>query len=174
MPVISPEMDVPLARNVELQLAGRFEDYSDLGNVAKPKVAMAWDLFDGVRIRGSWAQGFKAPNLEQINATVVTRANNRTDWVRCEADLRAKRIASFSNCSRSMSVSAQGAGNPDLQPQDRRAESDRREAAPIFQRLSGLGLPALFTLLVHERAQVLLNRLGRQSDIGWRPKPLFR
>lgn len=41
MPVISPEMGVPLARNVEHQLAGRFEDYSYLGNVAKPKVAMA-------------------------------------------------------------------------------------------------------------------------------------
>ncbi len=118
VPVISPEMGIPLARNVELQIAGRYEDYSDLGNVAKPKVAMAWDLFDGVRMRGSWAQGFKAPNLEQINASVITRANTRTDWVRCEADLRAKRIASFSNCSRSLSVSAQRAGNPDLQPED--------------------------------------------------------
>lgn len=103
-------------------------------------------------MRGSWAQGFKAPNLEQINATIVTRANNRADWVRCEADLRAKRIASFRTCSRSLSVSAQGAGNPDLQPQDRRAQPDRRETAPILQRLSGLGLSALFTLLVHERA----------------------
>jgi outer membrane receptor protein involved in Fe transport len=118
VPVISPEMGIPLVRNVELQLAGRFEDYSDLGNVAKPKVAMAWDLVEGVRLRGSWAQGFKAPNLEQINASVITRANTRTDWVRCEADLRAKRITSFSACSRSLSVSAQRSGNPDLQPED--------------------------------------------------------
>lgn len=118
VPVISPEMGIPLVRNVELQLAGRYEDYSDVGNVSKPKVAVAWDLFDGFRIRGSWAQGFKAPNLEQINASVVTRANTRTDYVRCEADLRAKRIASFSNCSRSLSVSAQRSGNPDLKPED--------------------------------------------------------
>lgn len=118
VPVISPEMGIPLVRNVELQLAGRYEDYSDVGSVAKPKVAVAWDLVDGLRLRGSWAQGFKAPNLEQINATVVTRANTRTDYIRCEADLRAGRISSFSNCSRSLSVQAQRSGNPDLKPED--------------------------------------------------------
>jgi len=118
VPVISPEMNIPFARSVEIQLAGRAEKYSDVGSVAKPKVAMAWDIVDGFRVRGSWAQGFKAPNLEQINATVVTRANTRTDYVRCEADLRAGRITSFSNCSRSLSVQAQRSGNPDLKPED--------------------------------------------------------
>nr|WP_295107545.1 TonB-dependent receptor [uncultured Caulobacter sp.] len=118
VPVISPEMGIPLVRSVELQLAGRAEKYSDVGSVAKPKVALAWDLVDGFRVRGSWAQGFKAPNLEQINATVVTRANTRTDYVRCEADLRAGRITSFSNCTRTLSVQAQRSGNPDLKPED--------------------------------------------------------
>jgi iron complex outermembrane receptor protein len=118
VPVISPEMGIPLVRNVEVQLAGRAEKYSDVGSVAKPKVAVAWDLVDGFRVRGSWAQGFKAPNLEQINATVVTRANTRTDYVRCEADLRAGRITSFSNCTRTLSVQAQRSGNPDLKPED--------------------------------------------------------
>jgi iron complex outermembrane receptor protein len=100
-----------------VQLAGRAEKYSDVGSVAKPKVAVAWDLVDGFRVRGSWAKGFKAPNLEQINATVVTRANTRTDYVRCEADLRAGRITSFSNCTRTLSVQAQRSGNPDLKPE---------------------------------------------------------
>ncbi len=118
VPVISPEMNIPLVRSVEMQLAGRYENYSDVGDVAKPKVAIAWDLIDGLRIRGSWAQGFKAPNLEVINASVITRANTRTDYVRCEADLRAGRISSFSNCTRTLSVSAQRSGNPDLHPED--------------------------------------------------------
>ena len=117
VPVISPEMNIPLVRNVEMQLAGRYEDYSDVGDVAKPKVAVAWDLVDGLRLRGSWSEGFKAPNLEQINASVVTRSNTRTDYTRCEADLQAGRITSFSNCSRSQSVAAQRSGNPDLKPE---------------------------------------------------------
>ena len=117
VPVVSPEMGIPLVRNLELQVAGRYEHYSDFGSVAKPKVAGAWDVVDGVRFRGSWAQGFRAPNLEQVNATVVTRANTRTDWSLCEADLRNNTIADFANCSRRQSTSARRSGNPDLKPE---------------------------------------------------------
>ncbi|WP_374569766.1 TonB-dependent receptor domain-containing protein [Phenylobacterium sp.] len=118
VPVISPDMNIPFAQSVELQLAGRFEDFSDVGSVTKPKAAFAWDIIDGVRIRGSWAQGFKAPNLEQVNATLVTRSNTRTDYIRCEQDLRAGRITSFANCSESFATTAHRAGNADLKPEE--------------------------------------------------------
>ncbi|MCR5873863.1 TonB-dependent receptor [Phenylobacterium sp. J426] len=129
VPVISPDMGIPLVHNLEFQLAGRYEDFSDVGDVAKPKIAGAWDLWDGFRIRGSWAQGFKAPNLEQINATLVTRSNTRTDWVKCEADLRAGRINSFANCARSQSTTARRAGNTDLKPET----SETFGAGVVFQ-----------------------------------------
>lgn len=118
IPIVSPDMEIPFVRNLEAQLAGRYESFSDAGEVAKPKFAFAWDVIDGLRFRGSWAQGFKAPNLEQVNATLVTRSNTRTDWIRCEADLRAGRIANFAACSRSGSTTAQRAGNPDLKPEE--------------------------------------------------------
>lgn len=117
VPVVSPEMNIPLVRNIELQLAGRFENYSDVGSVAKPKVAAAWDIVRGLRVRGSYAEGFKAPNLEQINATMVTRSNTRTDWVRCEAQLRTGAISSFANCSQGFATTARRSGNPDLKPE---------------------------------------------------------
>lgn len=118
IPVVSPEMNIPFVRNLELQLAGRYEHYSDFGDVAKPKIAAAWDVVDGLRLRGSWSQGFRAPNLEQVNATLVTRGNTRTDWVLCEADLQAGRISSFANCSRSVVATAQRSGNPNLKPEE--------------------------------------------------------
>ncbi len=117
VPMISPEMNIPLIHRIELQLAGRFEHYSDVGSVAKPKIAGAWDLFDGLRVRGSYAEGFKAPNLEQINATLVTRSNTRTDYIRCEAQLRKAQIASFTNCSQGFATTARRSGNPDLKPE---------------------------------------------------------
>ena len=86
--------------------------------MAKPKVAAAWDIVNGLRLRGSWAQGFKAPNLEQMNATLVSRSNTRTDYILCEADLRAKRITSFAGCSESFSTLAQRSGNPNLKPEE--------------------------------------------------------
>ena len=127
VPIVSPEMHIPLVRNLEAQVAARVEDYSDFGAVAKPKVAGAWDVIDGLRLRGSFSQGFRAPNLEQLNASLVTRSNTRTDYIRCEADLRAGRIASFAGCTRTLGVSAQRAGNPE--PQRPRPATNIRAAS---------------------------------------------
>ncbi len=128
VPLVSPEMNIPLIDRLELQLAVRGEHYSDVGSVAKPKIAGAWDIVPGLRLRGSYAQGFKAPNLEQINATLVTRSNTRTDFIRCEAGVRQPAtlngqpnpnyLAAFSSCSQGFATSAQRSGNPDLKPEE--------------------------------------------------------
>ncbi len=117
VPVVSPEMHIPLIHRLDVQLAGRYEHYSDFGSVAKPKVAAAWDLVDGLRIRGSWSQGFRAPNLEQTNTVAYSRLNSNTDYYRCEADLRAGRIANYGACSRGISYSIFVSGNPNLKPE---------------------------------------------------------
>jgi hypothetical protein len=90
LPLVSPEMNIPLVRRIDVQLAGRFEHYSDFGSVAKPKIAFAWDVVDGVRVRGSWQQGFRAPNLETTNPFSYSRTNTVTDYYRCEADLKRR------------------------------------------------------------------------------------
>jgi outer membrane receptor protein involved in Fe transport len=123
VPIVSPEMNVPLIRRLDVQLAGRYEHYSDFGSVAKPKVAAAWDLVDGIRLRGSWSMGFRAPNLEQLNAVAFSRLNTNTaastDYYRCEADVRAGRLAAnnFPACSRQIGYSISVSGNPDLKPE---------------------------------------------------------
>lgn len=117
LPLVAPEMGVPLVRALDMQIAGRAEHYNDFGSVTKPKLALAWELFDGFRLRTSWAKGFRAPNLEQMNAKVISRSNSRTDYVQCEADLRSGAIATFSDCSHSASTTARRSGNPDLRPE---------------------------------------------------------
>lgn len=129
VPLVSPDMNIPLVHSFDVQLAGRYENYSDFGDVAKPKVAFAWDLFDGLRVRGSYSEGFRAPNLEQVNATQYARLASGTDYYKCEADLRAGRIASMNACTRSGSSSLLIAGNPDLQPE----ESTNQSYGIVFQ-----------------------------------------
>jgi outer membrane receptor protein involved in Fe transport len=157
VPVISPEMNIPLVHRLEGQIAGRFEHYSDFGDVAKPKVAVAWDMVEGIRFRGSWAQGFRAPNLEQINATIVTRSNSSTDWVYCEALIRRGAMASFAGCGATPTlvpgfadaasintvrvrrlVAEQRAGNPNLQPEESETLSFGTVIQPDFSS-AGLG-----------------------------------
>lgn len=129
VPVVSPEMNIPLVYSLDMQVAGRFEEYSDFGSVAKPKVAVAWDLFDGLRVRGSYSEGFRAPNLEQVNATQYARLAGGTDYYRCEPALRDGSIASMSQCAQSFSASLLVAGNPDLQPE----ESTNQSVGLVFQ-----------------------------------------
>ncbi|PPJ41176.1 MULTISPECIES: TonB-dependent receptor [unclassified Pseudoxanthomonas] len=130
VPLVSADMDIPLVHRLDMQLAGRYEHYSDFGSVAKPKVALAWDVVEGVRLRGSYSEGFRAPNLEQTNATQYSRLASGVDHIRCEADLRAGRIASFSACGQNTAgASLLVAGNPDLEPE----ESTNTSYGVVFQ-----------------------------------------
>ncbi|NBB53137.1 TonB-dependent receptor [Rhizobium sp. CRIBSB] len=129
VPVVSPEMNIPLIHNLEFQVAGRFEHYSDFGDVAKPKIAMALDIVDGLRLRASYSEGFRAPNLEQTNATTYSRLASNNDYLRCEADLRAGRITTFNACAQSISYSLRVSGNPDLKPE----ESTNQSVGLVFE-----------------------------------------
>ena len=117
IPVISPEMDVPLIHSIDMQLAGRFENYEGFGSVAKPKVALSYYPVRWLQFRGAWSQGFRAPNLPQLFEQGIQRANTRTDYVKCEADLRAGRITNFDDCERSQSVVSNRSGSLDLEPE---------------------------------------------------------
>jgi outer membrane receptor protein involved in Fe transport len=118
LPVVDPTMRVPWVRALSLQVAGRFENYSDVGAVAKPKLAGSWDVVDGVRLRASWSQGFRAPNLEILHSPALQRSNLGVDYLRCEMDLRAGRIASYSTCSETFPVVRIYTRNPDLKPEE--------------------------------------------------------
>ncbi len=79
------EFSIPLAENLELQLAGRYDDYSDFGNTTNPKVALRWAPTDEITIRGSWAQGFRAPSLAQVGLGPSQESQFFVDTYRCEA-----------------------------------------------------------------------------------------
>ena len=74
------ELAVPLLPNLDMQLALRYEDFSDVGTTTVPKVALGWQIVDQVLFRASWSEGFRAPNLVTINEEIVARQNTRTDW----------------------------------------------------------------------------------------------
>jgi len=118
VPVVDEGMNIPLMRSLNLQAAARYEDYSDVGSIVKPKVAMAWDVVESVRLRASWSEGFKAPNLDVVNQQTLDRLFGRRDNYRCEAELRAGRISSFSQCTESYGVQSKKSGNADLEPEE--------------------------------------------------------
>jgi outer membrane receptor protein involved in Fe transport len=126
-------MHVPLVQTIDLQLAARYESFDRFGDVTKPKVALSWRPFDFLLFRSAWSQGFRAPNLQQLFETGLQRSNVRTDWVRCEADVRAARYASFTNSActsgHALSVTSLRAGSLSLKPE----ESENASAGLVFE-----------------------------------------
>lgn len=71
--------DLPGVKSLNMQLASRYESFSDVGDIAKPKVSLAWQVNDMVQFRAAYAEGFKAPGLPQTTAVDVSRSNTRSD-----------------------------------------------------------------------------------------------
>lgn len=87
VPLVSEDMDIPAVQNLELQLAGRFEDFSDAGSTFVPRAAAAWTPVEGLILRGAWSRGFRAPNLVQVNDLGTTRSNSEIPAVECVAEI---------------------------------------------------------------------------------------
>jgi iron complex outermembrane recepter protein len=56
-------------RRLEFSVAGRYENYSDFGHAATPKLAMAWSPFDAVVFRGTWGRSVRAPTLVELDSS---------------------------------------------------------------------------------------------------------
>ena len=78
------ESILPVTDDVELNLALRYDDYSDFGSTITPKVAVRYQLLDDVVLRGSWGQGFRAPALSDLYAANSFSADSATDYHSCE------------------------------------------------------------------------------------------
>ncbi|MDH3647894.1 MAG: TonB-dependent receptor [Gammaproteobacteria bacterium] len=75
------ELALPLHETLDVQVAGRFEDFNDVGNTTVGKVAFGWRPINQLLVRGSWSQAFRAPNLITINEAFIARTNTLDDWV---------------------------------------------------------------------------------------------
>lgn len=118
VPVIGPDMNVPLVEDFNIQLAGRIERFTDIKETAAvPRVAASWTVTDGLLFRGAWSQGFRAPNLVQVNDEGTTRVNTRDDFVVCQAQVEKAIIADLGACGGTGTVSFRS-GTDQLKPED--------------------------------------------------------
>lgn len=52
---------------LELSVAGRYETYSDFDDTAIPGVGIVWSPAQGIALRATWSESFKAPNLADLD-----------------------------------------------------------------------------------------------------------
>ena len=118
VPLVSEDMNIPLVESFNLQLAGRVERFEDIDATAVvPRVAASWTTIPGVTLRGAWSQGFRAPNLVQVNDDGTTRSNTRDDFVICQARVEKGLLSSLDACPGQGVISFRS-GARSLKPED--------------------------------------------------------
>jgi outer membrane receptor protein involved in Fe transport len=82
---VALESEVPLVKNVpmiqalDLNLAGRYTDYSTSGSVETWKVGFSWSVVDALRFRGTTSIDIRAPTLDDLYRPATLLENVFTD-----------------------------------------------------------------------------------------------
>lgn len=135
------ELNIPILRNLEAQVAVRYDKYSDFGNTINPKVALRWTPTKQILVRSSYSTGFRAPTLSDLflPAFLSNTADVHNDPIRCP---NSTPIGTFVNANFECDAqfNNQLGGNPTLQPE----ESRQWTIGMIFEPSQELSLGADF------------------------------
>ncbi|MEO7808366.1 MAG: TonB-dependent receptor [Ramlibacter sp.] len=79
------EVTLPVFKTLELNGALRYDRYSDAGSSVTPKVGAKWNALPNLLLRGTYAQGFRAPSTTENSATSIAAFGGATvnDNARC-------------------------------------------------------------------------------------------
>ena len=134
------EMSVPLARNLDLRIAGRGDDYDDVGGLKSWRVGAEYRPTDIFTVRGSWSAGDRAPSMLYLYSSEV----QDHPYILCDPGSPPQ------PCRRPnpRQVTRVTTGNPELDPSgsDRLSFGAEARQGPFFlgvemYRLSRSGLP---------------------------------
>ena len=135
---IYAEFNFPVLDTLDLSAALRYSDYSTFGNANTGKVGFRWQPMEDLVIRGTYSQGFRAPNLgelyglTQFGPTVTdpcgpTRANPTDPYVVDDSDglnttpletaCRGQGVGNQFEQANTQITTFTG-GNPDLDPEE--------------------------------------------------------
>ncbi len=124
------EFNVPLmkdgwfGKSLDLSVAERYSDYSTFGGESTGKIGLRWQVADELLLRGSFAQGFRAPSigelygtLSRFDATLVDPCNGAAATTpECVADGVPPGYQQTNS-----QISVVTSGNADLQPETSRS-----------------------------------------------------
>ena len=66
------DLDAPLTDKFDVDVAGRYENYSDFGSTTNGKLSARYAITDTFALRGTIASGFRAPALQQQYFTATS------------------------------------------------------------------------------------------------------
>ncbi len=71
----------------------RYDRHSEFGDQFSPRASMLWELIPGLRVKGSYGQGFRAPSLTELFVTSFRRRGQ--DVYEAEPGLKAEKSSTY-------------------------------------------------------------------------------
>jgi iron complex outermembrane receptor protein len=157
------ELNVPVIKDMELNFAGRYDHYSDVGGSFNPKVSLRWQPTPQMLLRGSFNKGFRAPTLFDLFGPQSTTNTSDTydDPVLCPGGAAVPGANPNIVCGQQQLI--RGGGNPDLDPERSRTYS----AGIVFEPIPSLTLSADYWNI---KLKDQISALAEQTIFGNFPK----
>jgi iron complex outermembrane receptor protein len=102
LPLVGPDNAIPGVQKLDLDVAGRYDDYHGVGSTTNPKVGITWEVVDGLKFVASYGTSFRAPPIYQLHGATTTQVITLPDPLLGGANTTALQITG---------------GNPTLSPE---------------------------------------------------------
>ena len=132
------EANVPVTKQLEVQLAARYDRYSDAGKTWNPKIGFRFQPTRQWILRGSANTGFRAPTLYELNGPVQDSITSTqyNDPVLCPGGVPKPGVNPNVSCSANLPTRT--GGNPQLKPERARSYSVGMVVEPTPQTMLSL------------------------------------
>jgi iron complex outermembrane recepter protein len=110
------EVVLPVFKQLELNAALRFDNYTDAGSSWTPKFGAKWKPLDTLALRGTYARGFRAPSIPERTSLAGFGGIVVDDLARCAALAGLPQATIDANC-KGVAPTFVIAGNPNLEPE---------------------------------------------------------
>ena len=122
------EVNIPILKTFEANVAVRYDHYSDFGGTTNPKVTLRWQPSMALLLRGAYGTGFRAPTLSDLfqPQSLQSGFDMVPDPIRCPVigDDSAECLGIYQT---------KGGGNPALQPETSEQVNAGIVVAPTVQ-----------------------------------------
>ncbi|HVJ00395.1 MAG TPA: TonB-dependent receptor [Sphingomonas sp.] len=120
------ELAAPILPQVELDLSGRYDNYSSGQDAFSPKVGLKVQPIEQVVLRGTWSKGFRVPSFGEANALpttgyVTNSASSFPDAYLAQYGCSQDTFDSCPTYIRQSSVGLTTLASPDLKPEKSRS-----------------------------------------------------
>jgi iron complex outermembrane receptor protein len=113
------EFRTPVLKNLEFDFAGRVDKYPNIKTNFVPKVGGKWTVTDTLAVRGTYAEGFRAPSLSQVVAGGAQYfLSGVWDPRRCGPDQETPLPGGGTTQDCARGIAGTGGFNPDLKPEE--------------------------------------------------------